>query len=1575
MSKEKRKSVFNIAVVGLSGTEQIKGESGVGKSCLCNRFVREEADNYYPDHTSVLSQSDFGGRVVNNDHFLFWGDVTKKDDSGIDYKFNVIEQTEFIDDQSYQPHRSSSNQLYVKRCAQTKISSAEKMMYICTDQLAIESDFDVKLMPEGKVVIDGFILCFDVSFVKYRTIDDQVRFVQNVYHYLAKTKKPILFALTKCDEALNPFVAEAMKFAASCGGKRSSGIPVVETSASENINVTQAFLNLAQLIDKSRSKSKIASFEDAAQVRKELLKDAKKKLETLLAHTVVKYDESWTTARKTLENELDYQRFVDLEGKNAASKIFRKHVNRLRDEYRSELQSKYLHYLPRALKLILPNVVSLRPTWNDTLLLMSKNPKFDSWIVSLDSINSDTGGRPVVPWYEHKHINSLEDRRIPYELLLTLEAEQIFRFHRQELEVVQRRCEVKDKFREMLAHSPQVTPGREWDEVAKFFKQNNFFNEISENELSTIYEQFQTEITEKAKENFQELLWEKLDIFASNNNGTHMDIQGIASCHDALKEDPRYIAMAKLPKQRDEILNRHISETLYPPVDTWGSECLGKVLQVKRDLKSGKHQNSFIPSPSLRWQLKEGSDSLNVVLLGADGLSHELANEITVHSSDDEYTLDGCIHQLRLRSIDGNVRLLSNSFKTSSFSPHGCIAVYSSMESLRYIEKSLENTVMSLPDQAEAPPFQGLPVSILLASYSNSEKEVHKLRDAGERLASRIGCPFIDVLPPEYAYNRRFHESQIRLAMRSLIEGIKERAGSGRNSTVDPDQSGGVGVDGTLSPDLRIIMCTRKGDLSAAEIALFPLLNHTSFRDCPPKDTEEEDDDAELPDSVVIETYLGNRRRRIAVTLTSYQSARHLLSKGHPLHGFILVYDTMRKSSFSILKVFANNTASAYPLLLLCVSPNEERPPAAAFFQQNKIARQLVVDGNTLADKLQAKFVSASSKHRHQPQVYSTFFKDAWEHKEDTEAIHRISRVVVESNDDVKEDEREENGTGSSTPRSSASERKSFGGEYKTSYEVPYVDSDIAPPNSLHFNVSSQSTYTESPSTCDADRATPSSTWSIGSDDYRPETPRASPTAGLIDNEMNPAYDNCEPYTKKTSQPSHLYPNNSTNAPGKLNPDLLNRVAAGIKKQPVRQALLLRQQSLSDTLAPEPSHEPPYMTVHDPTKVGFRVLPPGYEQGKQNESKADESSEKSNHLPRSSAITSSISHKWQPKSMKRSLKTSDIESPTATTPPTIRSSRHSTADVLSQSYNAPKNDDTVSLGRGFTSSQEDLLHPSPSVLSSSSVVKGLLERSSHTPKDEKLWRKEEKRRKEEEKKKEKEQRIRYKEKQKQNQSTRHPPNSVAIGNKHNVSDYFNKNLDEIIQGLNHMVPLFVEKCVQFLETYGLSTEGLYRIPANAKERENLIRRFDEDNTIEFNATEVSVSTITGSLTWFFSQRNLPDPLIPYHLHDELEEAVGMPDASLKVCSVRGVIRKLPYANYATFKYLCTHLRTVSDNEAENKMSSENLAICWWPTLFRPEVDLSLNSAAVAGMTKICFRDVLLACINQYAFIFYGKQEV
>ena len=48
--------LITICVVGLSGGEREKGSMGIGKSCLCNRFVAPLADDYHVDHISVLSQ-------------------------------------------------------------------------------------------------------------------------------------------------------------------------------------------------------------------------------------------------------------------------------------------------------------------------------------------------------------------------------------------------------------------------------------------------------------------------------------------------------------------------------------------------------------------------------------------------------------------------------------------------------------------------------------------------------------------------------------------------------------------------------------------------------------------------------------------------------------------------------------------------------------------------------------------------------------------------------------------------------------------------------------------------------------------------------------------------------------------------------------------------------------------------------------------------------------------------------------------------------------------------------------------------------------------------------------------------------------------------------------------------------------------------------------------------------------------------------------------------------------------------------------------------------------------------------
>ena len=108
---------------------------GVGKGCLCNRFVRPAEDDFYTDHSSLLSAADFNGQVVNNDHWLYWGPTTRMADDGTEQTFHVVEQTEFLDDTTFTPLRGGKTESYLKRCSQIRIQSADKLMYICRDQL------------------------------------------------------------------------------------------------------------------------------------------------------------------------------------------------------------------------------------------------------------------------------------------------------------------------------------------------------------------------------------------------------------------------------------------------------------------------------------------------------------------------------------------------------------------------------------------------------------------------------------------------------------------------------------------------------------------------------------------------------------------------------------------------------------------------------------------------------------------------------------------------------------------------------------------------------------------------------------------------------------------------------------------------------------------------------------------------------------------------------------------------------------------------------------------------------------------------------------------------------------------------------------------------------------------------------------------------------------------------------------------------------------------------------------------------------------------------------------------------
>lgn len=58
--------------------------------------------------------------------------------------------------------------------------------------LGIEKEYEQKVLPDGKINIDGFLCIFDVSVVPSRTLEKQVEMVTCILNNLIKTKKPVI---------------------------------------------------------------------------------------------------------------------------------------------------------------------------------------------------------------------------------------------------------------------------------------------------------------------------------------------------------------------------------------------------------------------------------------------------------------------------------------------------------------------------------------------------------------------------------------------------------------------------------------------------------------------------------------------------------------------------------------------------------------------------------------------------------------------------------------------------------------------------------------------------------------------------------------------------------------------------------------------------------------------------------------------------------------------------------------------------------------------------------------------------------------------------------------------------------------------------------------------------------------------------------------------------------------------------------------------------------------------------------------------------------------------------------------
>eukprot|EP00051_Salpingoeca_urceolata_P023943 m.413051 g.413051 ORF g.413051 m.413051 type:complete len:1593 (-) comp20172_c4_seq19:1349-6127(-) len=146
-----------------------------------------------------------------------------------------------------------------------------------------------------------------------------------------------------------------------------------------------------------------------------------------------------------------------------------------------------------------------------------------------------------------------------------------------------------------------------------------------------------------------------------------------------------------------------------------------------------------------------------------------------------------------------------------------------------------------------------------------------------------------------------------------------------------------------------------------------------------------------------------------------------------------------------------------------------------------------------------------------------------------------------------------------------------------------------------------------------------------------------------------------------------------------------------------------------------------------------------------------------------------------------------------------------------------------------------------------------------------------------------------------------------------------------------VVPIVVEKCIDYVEDRGLDLEGIYRISGGAATVKALRAKFNrDDQSVRLQAESCSAHDVAALLKLYF--RELPEPLIPTKFYEEFVQAAQNPSHDDKLHALRALLQTLPYSNLETLKRVCAHLAMVLEREETNKMGLQQVSLVFGPTL-------------------------------------------
>jgi hypothetical protein len=107
-----------------------------------------------------------------------------------------------------------------------------------------------------------------------------------------------------------------------------------------------------------------------------------------------------------------------------------------------------------------------------------------------------------------------------------------------------------------------------------------------------------------------------------------------------------------------------------------------------------------------------------------------------------------------------------------------------------------------------------------------------------------------------------------------------------------------------------------------------------------------------------------------------------------------------------------------------------------------------------------------------------------------------------------------------------------------------------------------------------------------------------------------------------------------------------------------------------------------------------------------------------------------------------------------------------------------------------------------------------------------------------------------------------------------------------------VIPVVVDKCIDYIELMGVTEEGIYRVPGNntnIKELKDLFNR--DDQAVHLASTDYSIHDVGGVLKQYF--RDLPDPLIAAQCRGAFIAAGRLADPATRTTQLQACIQVCP----------------------------------------------------------------------------------